>query len=44
MVAQSKRSYITPHDYLQRERRADTKSEYHDGAIVAMQALPGSIT
>jgi len=36
MVAQSKRPYIMPHEYLQRERRADTKSEYHDGVIVAM--------
>ena len=36
MVAQSKRPYIMPHEYLQRERQADTKSEYHDGIIVAM--------
>lgn len=29
-------TYITPAEYLAAERRADTKSEYHDGQVVAM--------
>lgn len=28
--------YVTPHVYLEWERKADTKSEYHHGVIVAM--------
>ena len=36
MAAQSKPCYITPEEYLRRERNAETKSEYYDGVIVAM--------
>src|SRR5579859_4604384 len=36
MVAQTKPCYITPEEYLRRERNAETKSEYYDGVIVAM--------
>src|SRR5438105_575412 len=36
MVAYAKKPYITPEEYLQRERDAVTKSEYWDGVIVAM--------
>lgn len=36
MVAQAKKSYIAPEEYLERERAAETKSEYYDGVIVAM--------
>ena len=36
MAAQKKQIYLTPQEYLQWERQADTKSEYHDGVIVAM--------
>jgi Uma2 family endonuclease len=35
MVSQPQ-PFITPQEYLARERRAETKSEYYDGAIVAM--------
>lgn len=28
--------HITPQEYLERERKAETKGEYHDGVIVAM--------
>ncbi len=35
MVSQPQ-PYTTPEDYLARERRAETRSEYHDGEIVAM--------
>ena len=30
------RPYVTPAEYLALERRAETKSEYHDGEIVAL--------
>lgn len=36
MVAQTKPPYITPEEYLRRERDAETKSEYYDGVLVAM--------
>jgi Uma2 family endonuclease len=36
MVAQTKVTYITPQEYLEMERDAETKSEYDDGVIVAM--------
>jgi len=36
MVAQNKSLYITPVEYLRRERNAETKSEYYDGVLVAM--------
>jgi Uma2 family endonuclease len=35
MVAVRK-PYLTPQEYLEQERKAETKSEYHDGVIVAM--------
>lgn len=35
MVSQP-RPFVTPEEYLAAERRATTKSEYHDGEIVAM--------
>ncbi len=35
MVSQPQ-PYVTPAEYLALERRAETKSEYHDGTIVAM--------
>jgi Uma2 family endonuclease len=31
-----KRPYISPQEYLERERISETKSEYYDGVIVAM--------
>ncbi len=36
MAAQRKQNYFTPQEYLQWERQAQTRSEYHDGMIVAM--------
>jgi Uma2 family endonuclease len=36
MVAYAKQPYITPQEYLEQERTAETKSEYYDGIIVAM--------
>lgn len=36
MVAQTKSFYMTPGEYLRRERDAETKSEYFDGVVVAM--------
>jgi Uma2 family endonuclease len=36
MVAHAKWPYITPEEYLRREKEAETKSEYIDGVIVAM--------
>src|SRR5689334_4254554 len=36
MVAYAKSRYISEEDYLERESRAETKSEYFDGCIVAM--------
>jgi Uma2 family endonuclease len=36
MVAHSKREYVTRQEYLAGERKATTKSEYHDGVVVAM--------
>jgi Uma2 family endonuclease len=36
MAAHSRRSYITPEEYLRREREAIVKSEYWDGVLVAM--------
>jgi Uma2 family endonuclease len=36
MVAVARPRYVTPQEYLVWERRAETRSEYHDGIIVAM--------
>ena len=36
MVAYAKTPSLTPEAYLERERAAETKSEYYDGVIVAM--------
>ena len=36
MVAQQKQPYISPEEYLEREHKATTKSEYLDGIVVAM--------
>ena len=36
MVAQPQHYYITPMEYLERERNAEFKSEYDDGVILAM--------
>lgn len=36
MVALRCAPYVTRQEYLEQERRAETKSEYHDGVIVAM--------
>jgi Uma2 family endonuclease len=36
MVAYARIPYVTPEEYLRREREAEGKSEYWDGVIVAM--------
>jgi Uma2 family endonuclease len=36
MVAYAKEPFITPEEYLQRERDAEGRSEYWDGVIIAM--------
>src|SRR5690242_15170465 len=36
MVAPARNPYITPEEYLRRERDAEVKSEYWDGVFVAM--------
>ena len=36
MVAERNREYVTRQEYLAWERKATTKSEYHDGVIVAV--------
>lgn len=36
MVAVAKPRYVTPQEYLVWERKAESRSEYHDGVIVAM--------
>ncbi len=36
MAAQRQYRYFTPEEYLAAEDKADTKSEYYDGVIVAM--------
>lgn len=36
MAAHAKQPYITPQEYLERESKADAKSEYHGGVITAM--------
>src|SRR5438128_797705 len=36
MVAHARVPYVTPQEYLEHERSAETKSEYYDGDIVAM--------
>ena len=36
MVARQKEKLVTPQEYLERERKAELKSEYYDGVIVAM--------
>lgn len=36
MVAFAKTKILSPQEYLERERQAETKSEYDDGVIVAM--------
>ncbi len=36
MSSAAKKTYITPEEYLARERAAEFKSEYHDGQIYAM--------
>lgn len=36
MAAHPKKPYVTPQEYLERERAAEIRSEYYDGEIVAM--------
>jgi Uma2 family endonuclease len=36
MVAHANVRFVTPLEYLECERSAETKSEYHDGVVVAM--------
>jgi Uma2 family endonuclease len=36
MAALPKAPFVTPEEYLGRERNAETKSEYHNGVVVAM--------
>lgn len=36
MVAERQNRYVTRQEYLAWERKATTKSEYHDGVVVAM--------
>jgi Uma2 family endonuclease len=36
MVAYARKPYVTPQEYLKWERKAETRSEYHDGVIVGM--------
>src|SRR5690348_8882993 len=36
MVAHPQKPYITPQEYLEGERTAETRSEYHNGVVVAM--------
>ncbi|WP_019502929.1 Uma2 family endonuclease [Pseudanabaena sp. PCC 6802] len=36
MQAQTKQRYFTPAEYLELEEKAEFRSEYHDGEIVAM--------
>jgi Uma2 family endonuclease len=40
MVSVAKKTYITPEEYLARERLAEFKSEYHDGQIYPMNEPP----
>ncbi len=42
MVALRRTPYVTRQEYLEQERRAETKSEYHDGVIVAMSGASNS--
>lgn len=39
MVACAKKPFMSPQEYLEREQSAETKSEYHDGVIVAMYGV-----
>ncbi len=36
MVAHANRRFVTPQEYLEQERRAEVRSEYLDGVVVAM--------
>ena len=42
MTVSKQKPYVTREEYLERERRAETKSEYHDGVIVAMSGASKS--